>query len=73
MSLTRRDVHIEMSLADHSSLTGTLVIDRESRLSDVLNKGDKDFFVLQDYKGNHHIINKQHIVKIVEIESLDLE
>jgi hypothetical protein len=72
MSLTRKDVHVEMSLIDGSVLKGTLVVERTNRLSDTLNKHDKDFIVLSDYDDNHHIINKRQIVKVVEIESLEL-
>ncbi|MCK5525156.1 MAG: hypothetical protein KAI83_18670 [Thiomargarita sp.] len=71
MSLTRKDVHVEMSLIDGSILKGTLVVERTNRLSDTLNKHDKDFIVLSDYDDNHHIINKRQIVKVVEIKSID--
>jgi hypothetical protein len=73
MSLTRKDVHVEMKLIDSSLLKGTLVIERTSRLSDVLNKHDKNFIVLTDYDSNYHIINKQQIIKVLEVESLELE
>jgi len=74
MSLTRKDVHVEITLIKgDDDLTGTMVIDRDSRLSDALNNSRKHFIVLSDYKGNHHILNKRHIVKAVEIESLELE
>lgn len=73
MSLTRKDVHVEMSIIDGSILKGTMVIERTCRLSDTLNKHDKEFVVLSDYDDNHHIINKRHIVRVVEIDSLELE
>jgi len=73
MSLTRRDVHVEMLLINSSVLNGTLVIERTARLSDTLNKLDKNFIVLADYEGVYHIINKQHIIKVVEIESIELD
>jgi len=73
MSLTRKDVHVEMKLSDGSLLKGTLVIERTSRLSDVLNKHDKSFIVLSDYDSNCHIVNKQHIIKVLEVESLEVE
>ncbi len=74
MSLTRKDVHVEITLIKgDDDLTGTMVIDRDSRLSDALNNSRKNFIVLSDYNGIHHILNKQHIVKAVEIESLELE
>lgn len=73
MSLTRKDIHVKITLIDSSILKGTLVIERSIRLSDMLNKHEKDFIVLSDYEGEHHIINKQHIIEVVEIESLELE
>jgi len=73
MSLTRKDTHVVMTLIDGSILKGTLVIERTARLSDTLNNHNKDFIVLSDYENNHHIINKHHIIKVVEIESLELE
>jgi len=73
MSLTRKNVHVKIDLMTDISLKGTLVVDRDVRLSDTLNKHNKDFIVLSDYENIHHIINKQHIVKVVEIESLELE
>ena len=73
MSLTRKDVHVEMTLINNAVLNGTLVIERTSRLSDTLNKHDKNFIVLSDYEGVYHIINKQHIIKVVEIESVELD
>lgn len=73
MSLTRKDTHVVMTLIDDTILKGTLVIERTARLSDTLNKHNKDFIVLSDYEGNHHIINKHHIIKVIEIDSLELE
>ncbi len=73
MSLTRKDVHVEMTLINSSVLKGTLVIERTARLSDTLNKIDKNFIVLADYESVYHIINKQHIIKVVEIESIELD
>ncbi len=74
MSLTRKDVHVEITLIKgEDDLKGTMVIDRDSRLSDALNNSHKNFIVLSDYNGVHHILNKRHVVKAVEIESLELE
>lgn len=72
-SLVRKDTHVIMNLVDSSVLKGTMVIDRTIRLSDMLNNHNKDFIVLTDYEGNHHIINKHHILKVVEVESMELE
>ncbi|MCK5877900.1 MAG: hypothetical protein KAG43_09710 [Candidatus Marithrix sp.] len=73
MSLTRKDTHVVMTLINGETLKGTLVIERTTRLSDTLNKHNKDFIVLSDYEDNHHIINKHHIIKVVEIDSLELD
>ncbi|MDM8559237.1 hypothetical protein [Candidatus Parabeggiatoa sp. HSG14] len=74
MSLTRKNVHVEVKLVDGSILKGTLVIERSTRLSDTLNKFNKDFIVLSDYEKTHHIINKKHIIKVLEeVESIELE
>jgi hypothetical protein len=73
MSLTRKNVHVQINLITGISLKGTLVVDRDVRLSDTLNKHNKDFIVLSDYENTPHIINKRHIVKVVEIESIELE
>jgi len=67
MTLTRKRVHVLMRVSDGSELEGTVVIDRTTRLSDVLNKGDKDFIALNDYENQVHIINKHHIIKVMEI------
>jgi hypothetical protein len=73
-SLTRKDVHVEITLIKgDENLKGTMVIERTSRLSDVLNNPQKTFLVLLDYEGVHHIINKQHIVKAIEIESIEFD
>jgi len=71
MGLTRRDIHVVMTISDGSILEGTLVIERNTRLSDVLNKSDKEFIVLSDYESTAHIINKHHIIKLIEIPSDD--
>ncbi len=73
MSLTRKNVHVVVSLIGGTILKGTLVVERGSRLSDTLNKREKHFIVLSDYDGTHHIINKRHIIKVLEIESLEVE
>jgi hypothetical protein len=72
-SIVRKDVHVVMNLIDGSTLKGTMVVDRTIRLSDMLNNHNKDFIVLTDYENTHHIINKRHVLKVVEIESVELE
>jgi hypothetical protein len=72
-SIVRKDVHVVMNLIDGSILKGTMMVDRSIRLSDMLNNHNRDFIVLTDYENTHHIINKRHVLKVVEIESVELE
>lgn len=73
MSLTRKDVHVEITLIEGSVLKGIMIIDRSTRLSDTLNKRDKDFIVLTDYQQTPHMINKRNIIKVIEVEHLEIE
>jgi sRNA-binding regulator protein Hfq len=66
-SLTRKKVHVEMYISNGTMLKGALVIDRTTRLSDMLNNLKKEFIVLLDPDNRAHMINKQHIVKIIEL------
>ena len=72
-SLVRKDIHVVMNLVDGSVIKGTMSVDRTIRLSDMLNNHNKDFIVLTDYDDVHHIVNKHHILKVVEVESMELE
>ncbi len=66
-----RKVSVDMTLLDGSVLKGTVVvIGRTARLSDTLNNPEKEFIVLSDNKNNHHMVNKRHILKVLETESL---
>ncbi|EIJ41182.1 hypothetical protein BegalDRAFT_0260 [Beggiatoa alba B18LD] len=70
-TLTRRTIHVIIQIPDGNLLKGTLLIERNSRLSDVLNNA-KDFIVLMDYEDKAHIINKRHIVQAIELEELKI-
>ena len=72
-SLTRKTVHVTMHLINGDILQGTVVIEKTSRLSDTMNNLNKDFIVLMDYKDKGHIINKAHIVQIMENEDLEIQ
>jgi hypothetical protein len=72
-NLTRKDVHVIIYLIDATILKGTVVVDRNLRLSDMLNNHNKTFIVLTDYQSTHHILNKRHIIKVIEVDSLELE
>lgn len=56
-----------MHLSNNSRLEGVVFIENAVRLSDVLNHRDKNFIVLLDHKEGIHIVNKQHIVEVMEI------
>ncbi len=65
--LQMQRISVEITLINSATLKGRLVvIGLSTRLSDTLKKPDK-FIVLSDSQNNHHIINKQHIIKVVEI------
>lgn len=60
-----------MVMSDGSKLEGAVIIDSNTRLSDVVNNKSKDFIVLLDYDNEVHITNKQHIVQIMELGEMD--
>lgn len=66
MALTRKKIYVSIQISNGSHLIGTMVIERDSRLSDVFNNFKKDFIVLTDQYGKPHIINKRHIIQIME-------
>ncbi|OQW90611.1 MAG: hypothetical protein BWK79_19350 [Beggiatoa sp. IS2] len=72
-TLMRRGVNVEIVLSDGSILTGSIMIDRNIRLSDSLNNRDKYFIVLVDQEKQAQIVNKRHIVKMMEIQKVDEE
>ncbi|WP_353571230.1 hypothetical protein [Candidatus Albibeggiatoa sp. nov. BB20] len=72
-SLTRKTIHVTMHLINGEILKGTVVIEKTLRLSDTMNKLSKDFMVLIDYEDKGHIINKTHIVQIMENEDLEIQ
>jgi hypothetical protein len=67
-SLVRKTIHVIISMSNGSLLKGVLTIERSERLSDMLNKYDKHFLALVDYDGKVHLLNRQHIVEIMENE-----
>jgi len=72
-SLTRKRVHVMIYLTGGTVMKGTMVIDVGARLSDALNRSDKDFVVLSDYEDTPNIINKRHIIKLIELQETDLQ
>ncbi|ALG67006.1 hypothetical protein [Beggiatoa leptomitoformis] len=71
-TLTRRTIHVLIQIPDGTLLKGMLLIERNTRLSDVLNNA-KDFIVLTDYDEKAHIINKRHIIQAIELDELKVD
>lgn len=67
-SLVRKNIHVIISMSNGTILKGVLTIERSERLSDMLNKYDKHFLALVDYESKVHLLNRQHIVEIMENE-----
>lgn len=70
-TLIRKEVRVVLLLSDASTLLGTVVIDRTTRFSDVLNKTSKDFIVVKDSENRMHIVNKHHIIQVTEVEEVE--
>ena len=71
MTITRKRMHVMIITSDSSKLEGTLIIEGYTRLSDVINNKSKDFIVLLDFDNQVHIVNKQHIIQIMELGEID--
>jgi sRNA-binding regulator protein Hfq len=70
MSLLKREqIAVMIRLVNGSELRGKLSIEQGSRLSDVLNNLKKEFIVLIDSENRPHILNKQHIMEVMELNS----
>jgi hypothetical protein len=67
MTLTRKKVHVSIQISNGEHLEGTMIIERDSRLSDVFNNLKKDFIVVTDETRQPHIVNKGHIIQILEL------
>lgn len=67
MTLTRKKVFVAVHISDSAILNGYVVIERGTRLSDALNNLNKDFIVVTEESGQAHILNKHHIVKVLEL------
>jgi hypothetical protein len=67
-SLVRKNVRVVIAMSNNSVLKGVLTIERSERLSDMLNKSDKHFLALVDYDNKVHLLNRQHIVEVMEDE-----
>ncbi|OUD12328.1 hypothetical protein [Thioflexithrix psekupsensis] len=67
MTLTRKKVHVSIQISNGAHLQGTMIIERDTRLSDVFNNLKKDFIVVTDNGRQPHIVNKRHIIQIMEL------
>jgi len=67
----RKEVNVVLLLSNSVTLVGTVVIDRTTRFSDVLNKTSKDFIVVKDTEKKMHIVNKHHIIEVTEVEEVE--
>jgi hypothetical protein len=65
-SIPRQSVLVTLTLSDSRSLTGELQIDLDSRLSDFMN-GPDHFVIVKDRNGSLKILNKAHIIEIMEV------
>ncbi len=69
--LKKRKVKVQITLSNKTELNGELVVTGNDRLSDRLNKITEVFktelIVLSTGTDNYININKQHIVKVLEI------
>lgn len=64
--IPRQTVRVTISLSDSRNIAGELKIDLDSRLSDFMNQPEP-FIVIKDKNGTLRIINKEHIVEIMEL------
>jgi hypothetical protein len=59
--IPRQLIQVSMTLSEGRSITGSIQIDLDTRLSDFMNYPEK-FIVLKDKDNTLKIINKDHIV-----------
>ncbi len=66
-----KKIPVKVDIAGGTILRGCFVVARDARLSDFLNNPKKTFIVLVDDDQNTHILNKQHIIQVSEVKSVD--
>jgi hypothetical protein len=73
----RRNVKVEITLSNNTLLKGNLVVTGKEQLLDRLNKltqvFKKELIVLSNNPTNYININKQHIIKVLEISDSEHE
>ena len=61
--IPRQLIQVSMTLSEGRSISGSIQIDLDTRISDFMNYPEK-FIVLKDKDNTLKIINKDHIVDI---------
>ena len=64
--IPRQTLKVNVSLNGSRTVAGELQIDLDSRLSDFMNHPEP-FIVIRDKNGILRIINKTHIIEIMEV------
>ena len=65
-TIPRQTIRVTVTLSGSRNLAGELHIDLDSRLSDFMNAPER-FIAIKDKNGTLRIINKEHIVEIMEL------
>ncbi len=65
-TIPRQSIHVIVTLSDSRNLSGDIQIDLNSRLSDFMNQPEK-FVVLRDKDNSLKIVNKEHIIEVIEL------
>jgi hypothetical protein len=65
-AIPRQSVHVIITLSDSRNLSGEIQIDLNSRLSDFMNQPER-FIILRDKDNSMKIINKDHIIEVIEL------
>jgi hypothetical protein len=65
-TIPRQSVHVIITLSDSRNLSGDIQIDLDSRLSDFMNQPER-FIKLRDKDNSLKIVNKDHIIEVIEL------
>ncbi len=65
-TIPRQSVHVILTLSDSRNLSGEIQIDLDSRLSDFINQPER-FIILRDKDHSLKIVNKDHIIEVIEL------
>ena len=64
--IPRQTIKVTVTLSGSRNIAGELQIDLDSRLSDFMNQPEP-FIVIRDKNGTLRIVNKEHIIEIMEL------